>query len=171
MLLAMVLATALAGSSCAPPQTAASERLPVTGWQIGNVAPDFTLADPDGKSISLTDYRGKPVVINFWATWCPSCVAEMPYLQQMYNQQSSKGLTFFAVNIQENPAKVRDFFSKYALSLPVLFDFTGNTSSKYGVSSIPSTFFIDGNGVIIRKVVGAFPNVKAIETELRSIMP
>jgi peroxiredoxin len=171
LLLFVVLAVTAAGLSCAPPGTAASERSPVTGWQIGNVAPDFTLADIDGKSVSLSDYRGKPVLINFWATWCPPCVQETPFLQQIYDQQAGKGLVFLAVNIEENPAKVREFFAKNTLSLPVLFDFTGSTTSKYGVSSIPSTFFVDGSGVIRRKVVGAFPSVKAIETELRSIMP
>jgi cytochrome c biogenesis protein CcmG/thiol:disulfide interchange protein DsbE len=95
----------------------------------------------------------------------------MPYLQQVYSQQSKNGLVFLAVNIQENPAKVSEFFSNNAISLPVLFDFTGGTSGKYGVSSIPSTFFIDGSGVILQKVVGAFPGVRAIETELRRIMP
>jgi peroxiredoxin len=171
LLLFVILTATPAGVSCVPPRTAGSARLPATGWQIGNTAPDFTLADIDGKPISLNDYRGKPVLINFWASWCPSCIEEMPYLQQVYSQQSKNGLVFLAVNIQENPAKVSEFFSNNAISLPVLFDFTGGTSGKYGVSSIPSTFFIDGSGVILQKVVGAFPGVRAIETELRRIMP
>ncbi len=167
--LAIILTTASA-VSCAPPQTSAQTLRP-TGWQIGNVAPEFSLVNSDGKLVSLSDLRGKPVLINFWATWCPSCQLEMPYLQQVYNDWSGKGLALFAIDSGESPAKVREFFAANHLSLPVLFDFTGSTSDKYGVSAIPSTFFIDGSGVIKQKWVGAFPNARAIENQLRTIMP
>ncbi len=165
-----IIGTMTSAVSCAPPQTNA-QTLPPTGWQIGNVAPEFSLVNPDGKLVSLSQLRGKPVLINFWATWCPSCQLEMPYLQQAYNDWSGKGLTLFAIDSGESPAKVKDFFATNHLSLPVLFDFTGSTSDKYGVSAIPSTFFIDGSGVIKQKFVGAFPSAKAIENQLRTIMP
>jgi len=169
LLTALIVAPAGA-ISCASPQTAA-QALPPTGWQIGNLAPEFSLVNPEGKSVSLSDFRGKPVLINFWATWCPSCQLEMPFLQQVYNDRSGKGLVFLAIDTGESPAKVKEFFTSKGLSLPVLFDFTGSTSDKYGVSAIPTTFFIDGNGVIKQKMVGAFPSTRAIEVQLRTIMP
>ena len=171
LLLLAVLVVAPAGAiSCAPPQTAAQTLKP-TGWQIGNLAPDFSLVNPEGKSVSLSDFRGKPVLINFWATWCPSCQLEMPFLQQVYNDRSGTDLVFLAIDTGESPAKVKEFFASKGLSLPVLFDFTGSASDKYGVSAIPTTFFIDGSGVIKQKTVGAFPSTRAIEMQLRTIMP
>ncbi len=171
LLLPAILAIPTAGAiSCAPPQTAA-QTLPPVGWQIGNLAPDFSLIGPDGKLVSLADLRGKPVLVNFWATWCPSCQLEMPFLQQVYDDQSPRGLAFLAIDSGENPAKVKEFFVSKGLSLPVLFDFTGSTSDRYGVSAIPTTFFIDGTGVIKQKMIGAFPSARAVEMQLRTIMP
>jgi peroxiredoxin len=171
LLLPAIVALAAGGAvSCAPPQTAA-QSLPPTGWQIGNLAPDFSLVDPDGKLVALADFRGKPVLINFWATWCPSCQEEMPFLQQVHDTWKSRGLILLAIDSGESPAAVKDFFARKGLSLPVLFDFTGSTSDRYGVSAIPTTFFIDVTGVIRQKWVGAFPNARGIEIQLRSIMP
>jgi thiol-disulfide isomerase/thioredoxin len=171
LLLPAILALAAAGAiSCAPPQTAA-QTLPPTGWQIGNLAPDFSLVNPDSKLVSLSDFRGKPVLVNFWATWCPSCQLEMPFLQQVNDNWSGKGLILLAIDSGESPAKVKEFFASKGLSLPVLFDFTGSTSDRYGVSAIPTTFFIDATGVIKQKMVGAFPSAKGIEMQLRTIMP
>jgi peroxiredoxin len=169
--LSAIAAVAASGAvSCAPPQTGA-QTLPPTGWQIGNLAPDFSLVNPDGKLVSLADFRGQPVLVNFWATWCPSCQLEMPFLQQVNDTWKDKGLIMLAIDSGESPAKVKEFFASKGLSLPVLFDFTGSTSDRYGVSAIPTTFFIDMTGVIRQKMVGAFPNAKSIETQLRSIMP
>ena len=171
LLLPAIVAVAAGGAiSCAPPQTEA-QTLPPTGWQIGNLAPDFSLVDPDGKLVSLADFRGKPVLVNFWATWCPSCQLEMPFLQQVNDNWKDKGLIMLAIDSGESPAKVKEFFTGKGLSLPVLFDFTGSTSDRYGVSAIPTTFFIDATGVIKQKMVGAFPNARGIEIQLRSIMP
>ncbi len=170
LLLALLATVPAAAISCAPPQTAA-QTLPPIGWQIGTLGPEFSLVDPQSKSVSLSDFRGKPVLVNFWATWCPSCQLEMPFLQQVYDDWSKKGLIVLAIDTGESPAKVKDFFSSKALSLPVLFDFTGSTSDKYGVSAIPTTFFIDGTGVIRQKMIGAFPSAKGIEMQLRTIMP
>jgi peroxiredoxin len=166
----VALATLL---SCAPPgaTTARAPADATPGWQVGNLAPGFSLVDINGQSVRLSDFRGKPVLINFWATWCPPCRQEMPYLQQVYDQWSAKGLVLLAINIEESPAKVKTFFAENNLSLPVLFDFTGSVTDSYGVIPIPTTFFIDGDGVIRQRVVGAFPNRQAIEKELKKIMP
>jgi thiol-disulfide isomerase/thioredoxin len=143
----------------------------VVGTGVGNYAPNFNLVDLDGEGVSLTDFAGRPVLINFWASWCPPCRQEMPYLQQIHNEQAVNGLAVLAINIQESPAKVKQFLSENDLSIPVLFDLTGTTSGDYGIVPIPTTFFVDGEGVIRQKVVGAFPNQQAIERELRKIMP
>ena len=170
LLLAALIIMPAGVVSCAPPQTAA-RATQITGWQIGNLAPDFSLVNATGESVSLSDFKGKPVLINFWATWCPSCQEEMPFLQQVYDNWSRKGLILLAIDTGESPAKVKEYFAKESLSLPVLFDFTGSTSDKYGVSAIPTTFFIDGAGVIRQKMVGAYPSARAIEMQLRTIMP
>ncbi|OGO40160.1 MAG: hypothetical protein A2147_11085, partial [Chloroflexi bacterium RBG_16_57_8] len=133
------------GASCAPSTGSSGNR--VIGTGVGNYAPNFNLVDLNGEGVSLADFAGKPVLINFWASWCPPCREEMPYLQQIYDEQSGKGLVVLAINIQESPARVRQFLSENNLSIPVLFDLTGNTSEDYGIVPIPTTFFIDGEGV------------------------
>lgn len=137
----------------------------------GKLAPDFQLRSRDGQSVSLSDFRGKPVLINFWTTWCPPCRAEMPYLQEIYDDWSGRGLVVLTVNVGESPSKVREFMQAYNLSLPMLLDTEGATVQKYTISAIPITFFIDKDGIIQAKIIGAFPSKEAIEKTLVKIMP
>ncbi len=139
--------------------------------QAGKPAPDFQLQNLDGQAISLSDFRGKPVLVNFWATWCPACRDEMPYLQQIYEEWSGKGLVLLAVNIGENPAQVKRFLQTYNLSLPVLLDTEKSVTQKYHITGIPTSFFIDKDGIIRVKIIGAFPNKEAIEKYLTQIIP
>lgn len=139
--------------------------------KVGERAPDFQLQNLEGETISLSDFRGKPVLINFWATWCPPCRVEMPYLQQIYDEWSEKGLVLLAIDLAESPAKIGDFLRTNNLSLPVLLDTDMNVSRRYNVSPIPTTFFVDRNGIIQSKVIGAFPNKEAIEEHLAQMFP
>lgn len=168
VMLVLILTTGLLITGCSSPSTA---RMPVEGIQVGNLAPDFQLSNLEGQSISLSDFRGRPVLINFWATWCPPCRDEMPYIQQIYEEWSAKGLVLLAINIGESPSTVEGFTQSYNLSLPVLLDTNQIVAQKYNITGIPATFFIDKNGIIQRKVVGAFPNKGAIENHLGSIIP
>ena len=139
---------------------------------VGNLAPDFfNLPSLTGETVSLSSLRGQPVVLNFWATWCGPCVNEMPFLEQVYQRWRPKGLVLLAINIRERTSAVKDFMQQQRLSLPVLLDIRGDVADKYNIDAIPTTFFIDGNGIIRDKRIGAFPGTSAIENSLRKIMP
>jgi len=137
---------------------------------VGMPAPNFQLKNLDGQSVSLSDLQGKPVLINFWTTWCSPCVYEMPYLQQVYEEWSDKGLMVLTINIGESSAQVEAFMQSHDLSLPVLLDTKQDAAQAYNIQYIPSTFFIDKDGIIQEKRVGAFPNKIAIEEKLSKII-
>ncbi len=116
--------------------------------QKGKPAPDFALLSLEGKTYRLSDFRGKPVVLNFWATWCPPCKAEMPLLDQRAQELKGRAV-FLAVNFQETREQVQAFVTPYNFQgLLILLDPKGITGRKYFVNALPTTFFIDSNGVI-----------------------
>lgn len=125
---------------------------PIKGFN----APDFTLRTPAGEDVSLASLQGKPVIINFWASWCPPCRAEMPAMESAYQAYQSQGITILAINAanQDNRQEALDFITNNHLSFTVLFDLDGSVSSLYGVRSLPSTFFVDARGVIREVVIG-----------------
>ena len=139
--------------------------------RVGELAPDFQGLTLDGQTISLSDLRGKPVLINFWATWCPPCREEMPYLQQVYEEWLHKRLVVLAVNVGENPSKVEEFIQVNNLTLPVLLDVNGVAAQQYGITAIPATFFVDQSGIVQEKVVGSFQNKEQIMGYLDAIIP
>ena len=133
-------------------------------------APDFHLKSLDGQVVSLNDFRGKPVLINFWASWCGPCREEMPYLQQVYDEWTGKGLVLLTIDIGETPAAIKKFFAENNLSLPVLLDSDKEVGRVYGITGVPETFLIDKNGIIRKKKIGAYENKQAIESDLGLIM-
>jgi thiol-disulfide isomerase/thioredoxin len=144
---------------------------PVEGTTVGNLAPDFQVQDVDGKPVSLSELRGKPAILNFWATWCGPCVHEMPYLQQVCEEWSTKGLMLLAINIDASSSEVSQFLQTHELSLSVLLGAKTDVAAKYNIRYIPTTFFIDKDGIIQAVKVGAFANKETIEAELSKIMP
>lgn len=136
----------------------------------GHLAPDFTLQTLEGESLSLSDLRGKAVVLNFWATWCPPCQGEMPELQAAYDDHASGGLVVLGVNQAEEMATVQAFLDDRGLTFPIVLDSQYEASQRYQVNSLPTTFFIDRNGVIREIVVGQM-NAALLEQQLRSIYP
>ncbi|HMA59711.1 MAG TPA: TlpA disulfide reductase family protein [Halanaerobiales bacterium] len=132
---------------------AASDDVKV-GAQVGMKAPDFTLEDMSGEKISLYDLQGQKVFLNFWASWCPPCKAEMPAIQKLYkNNENIKVLT---VNIQEGKDKVFDYLMKNNFSFTTLLDKSGTVaSSKYLVRGIPTTFILDKDSIIQARHSGA----------------
>jgi len=164
--LALILSAGLAITGCS------SNSAPSTqGTGVGNLAPDFQLDNLEGESVSLSDFRGKPVMLNFWATWCRPCVSEMPDIQSVYEEQSAEGLVLLPVNMGGTSSQVKEFLQSHNLSLPVLLDTTQAIAQKYNIRYIPTTFFIDKDGIIQVVKVGAFPNKEAIESDLNKIMP
>ncbi len=121
----------------------------------GTVAPAFTLPDLDGKEMSLSDFRGKVVFLNFWATWCKPCEDEMPSMQKLYEDQEGKAFEIVAVSLDsEGPDVVREFVEEYGLTFVVLHDRRGRVKETYKTTGVPETFIIDQNGVIAEKVWG-----------------
>jgi peroxiredoxin len=117
----------------------------------GKEAVDFTLKDPDGKEITLSDYKGKKVLLNFWATWCNPCKKEMPDMEKIH--QSHPDVVVLAVNI-DSDQDIKGFMSDLKLTFRTGLDVDGEVNKKYKVVSIPTSFFINEEGVINKKVVG-----------------
>ena len=163
VILPIILTLGLLVTGCSSPSEPSDAR-------IGGRAPDFELNSLDGQTISLSDFRGKPVLLNFWASWCGPCVFEMPFLQEIYDEWSGKGLILLAVNIGESSSKVKEFLQKHNLSLPVLLDTKKVAAQKYNIAGIPTTFFIDKDGIIREIFLGAFPNKEIIEKKLSKII-
>ncbi|MCE5287041.1 MAG: TlpA family protein disulfide reductase [Pelosinus sp.] len=128
------------------------------GVQIGNLAPDFTLRTLDGQMVNLSDFRGKKVILNFWATWCPPCKAEVPEFEKFYQEQQSDNIEIIAVDItdqEKSKEDVADFIKAYGITYPVVLDEKGTAASTYRISAIPTTYILDAQGIIRQKVTGA----------------
>lgn len=122
--------------------------------ELNGVAPDFVLYDLDGRVVQLSDFRGeKPVFINFWATWCPPCVREMPEMQKLYAARGEE-FELLAINFMEHRPQVVPWVEDFELEFPVLMDVTGAVSARYGVWSYPTSIFIDKDGVVRGRFVG-----------------
>ncbi|WAA10792.1 redoxin domain-containing protein [Fervidibacillus albus] len=124
---------------------------------VGYVAPDFELPTLDGQFVRLSDYRGKKVIVNFWASWCPPCQSEMPHIQAFYEQQDKGEIEILAVNLtnkDDGIHEVQSFVSDYGLTFPIPLDEDGNVGKIYPSVSIPTSYFIDSNGIIRGKIVG-----------------
>ena len=123
----------------------------------GKAAPNFKLEGMDGKSVSVEDLKGKPVVLDFWATWCPPCRASLPHLDELYKKEKGNGLVVYAVNLQEEKGDVADFVKETHLSVPILLDSAGKAAAQYGATSIPETVVIDRDGKVVKVFIGFDP--------------
>lgn len=127
----------------------------VEGLDKGQMAPDFELTTLEGETVKLSDFRGKRVMLNFWATWCPPCRAEMPDMQRFHED---KDVVILAVNLREtetNTEKVQDFLDERDLTFQVLLDDKTTVANLYQIQPIPSSFMIDSEGRIQNKAFGA----------------
>jgi peroxiredoxin len=120
----------------------------------GQKAPEFTLKDLAGNQVSLSSFRGKTVLLNFWATWCPPCKDELPTIEKLHQSTKQRGLVVLAVSVDTSAAKVKDFVKEHPVSYSVLHDATLTVSRSYKVFSLPMTFIIDKRGVIVEKHFG-----------------
>ena len=121
-------------------------------------APDFTVYDAAGNEVKLSDYFGKPIVVNFWASWCGPCKMEMPDFQEKYQALGGE-VTFLMVNMTDGDRETveiaSDFITEAGYTFPVLFDTASSAAMAYGVYSLPSTYFIDANGYAVARATGA----------------
>jgi peroxiredoxin len=122
------------------------------GTGVGNIAPDFTLLNLEGEEISLSDFRGKHVYLNFWATWCSFCDMEMPDLQRVYDENDD--MVVLGVNVMEKLDEVKPYVEENGLTFPVVLDEEGMMGSLYLVRGMPTTYFIDKEGVILGSIPG-----------------
>ena len=123
----------------------------------GDIAPEFVLQSIGGATRKLSNYRGKVVLVNLWATWCPPCVAELPILDRIAAQYRDQGLVVLGVAGDDNPQAVRDFLAKSPVKFEVLFDPDGAIGTQYGITGYPETFFVDRQGRLRDKIIGPLP--------------
>ncbi len=136
----------------------------------GQPAPNFAFRYPDGSSYSLADFKGQPVIVNFWATWCPPCRREMPGLVKAYETYKDDGLMIIEVDVAEPPEAVAKFVDEYGMTMPVVLDQRQEVTRLYRTDSFPTSFFIDENGVIQARWVGYLPE-EELAANLAKIMP
>jgi len=143
-----------------------------TAAQTGFLAPDFTLTTLEGEIFNLSAQRGKPVVLNLWASWCPPCRAEMAALQQVYQEFQPEGLVVAAVNAsnQDSVSDAAAFVSRNGLTFPVPLDSSGSVSRLYNLYSLPTTYFIDSSGVIQNIVIGGPMPLSLIRIEATRLL-
>ena len=132
------------------------ENRQIEAVQTGFVAPDFTLKTPAGAEFTLASLRGRVVLVNFWASWCPPCKAEMPALQKVYQAYKDEGFVILAVDStsQDSIENVQKFVNENNINFPILLDQSGEVSNLYRIQSLPTSFFIGTDGVIREIVIG-----------------
>ena len=138
----------------------------------GKLAPDFQLESLDGQSVSLSSLQGKPLVLNFWATWCGPCRMEMPFVQGVYvdSKWSDLEVVILAVNVGESSSTAQSFMEANKLTFTVLLDTTNEVAMAYNISAIPTTYFVDRNGIIKNIKIGAFRNKAEIDRILTELI-
>ncbi len=135
-----------------PPKT--EQDFPNPILKTGAVAPDLEITDVDGKTHKLSEYRGKVVLINFWATWCPPCIAEIPSLESAYAKLRDQGLEVLAINLDENPKSVYKLLQEQKLSFKIFLDPQGKAAQAYLVYGLPYTVVLDRDGKVQYKGFG-----------------
>lgn len=136
----------------------------------GFAAPNFSLPSLAGETFTLADLKGKVVLVNFWATWCPPCRAEMPAIDAAYRANKDAGFVVLAVDQMENPDIVNLFRAKYNLSFPLLLDSDGAINRQYLVSALPTSFFVDRKGVIRDMMIGGSMSREFIEGKIKTLL-
>ena len=152
-------------------ESALFDRVGVTRLDRDLDAMDFTVDSLSGKNRSLSDFKGKVVFLNFWATWCGPCKAEVKDIDTLYKTLKDEDFTVMALDIQENRKKVRKFMRRFDIDFPVYLDADGSIAGQYSVKGIPTTYIIDPDGKVIGYAVGPRPwgNSDSIQL-MRSLM-
>jgi len=177
---ALLLAAALLMAGCASPTPVP---MPVLGPEVsvptkpavsdipevGAIAPEFTLLDLSGVEVQLSDYRGKVLLLNFWATWCPPCQQEIPMFIEVYEELKDEDFVILAVSIGEGKEKVSGFVSEKGMTFPVLLDSSKDVARRYLVRAIPTSVVVDRDGVVQRIVIGMM-HESQLRAELKDLL-
>jgi thiol-disulfide isomerase/thioredoxin len=126
--------------------------------KTGDLAPEFVLESASGAVRKLSNYRGKVVLVNLWATWCPPCIAEFPMLEALAKDYADKGLVILAVAGDEDTRDVHEFLRRSPAQFEVLLDPDGAIGTRYGITGYPETFFVDRQGRLRDKIIGPLPH-------------
>lgn len=158
------------GARGAPAQSAGTPQVLSAGPIVGKAAPDFSLQDLDGKTVSPTDAKGRPLLINFWATWCGPCRLEMPAIESRFQANRDKGLLVYAIDYDEPKAEVEAYVKSLGLTFTVLLDPGGKVNDLYRIQGYPTSFFVapDGNIKVIH--IGAMTEAQ-LDENLGKILP
>ncbi len=138
--------------------------------RVGFLAPDFTLDRSDGKTVTLSDLQGQAVVLNFWATWCAPCRAEMPALERVYQAQRDDGLVILGVNQMEPKERVERFLAETGVTFPIALDPDAEVGRIYRVHAMPTTYFIDRQGVIRDVIIGGPLSEALLHSKISALM-
>ena len=144
-LIILACCVSLLVSACGPPRDVAT---------VGKPAPDFTLMDREGKTWTLSELKGQVVFVNFWATWCPPCVKEMPSMQRLYDTLPADKFKMLAVLNSDKPINADFFAAKHKITFPILNDQDNKIGPKYGLTGVPETYIVDKQGVVREKFIG-----------------
>ena len=136
---------------------------------VGAPAPDFSLADLDGNPIHLAELRGRPVVLNFWASWCGPCVEEFPLLREASERHAADGLAVIGIVYEDRSEAARDFMARNGATWPAAMDPGGRVAAAYGILGPPETFFIGRDGTIVARQFGQF-SASSLEEKLAAII-
>lgn len=168
ILLAVIISVILIAVGCSTGDDGDSGGLPAPGRK----APDFQLETVDGETVSLESLRGRPVLINFWATWCGPCRIEIPVLQQLHEtpEWRARGLAIIAINSGEPPERVDAFVEAFNMSFTVLIDPGQRTGISYNAALLPTTYFVDKDGIIRDIKVGAIFSLADLEPRLKLLV-
>ncbi|WP_179885022.1 peroxiredoxin [Bacillus sp. AFS015802] len=135
------------------------------GPNVGDRAIDFKLETLNGDSITLSDLKGKKVILNFWATWCPPCKEEMPVIQEFY-EKYGKDVEVLAINIDPQ-YNVKEYQKAMGLTFPILLDRQDKINNAYDILTVPTTYIINEQGIIIHKQIGAITNINSLSSMLK----
>lgn len=137
----------------------------------GFLAPDFTLETPEGATLSLSDYQGRPVLVFLWASWCSVCKATMPGLQAVYEDFSDLGFEILAVNMttQDTPSSAISYFQSQGYTFPMLLDSDGTVARSYQMHALPTSILIDQKGMVIEVTVGSGMNGSVLRARLNQL--
>jgi peroxiredoxin len=158
-MMGLVAAACLYSAVLVPWAWSMGSRVPV----VGMPAEDFRLVDLDGQAQSLSQYRGKIVLVNFWATWCKPCTTEMPAMQASFDKLRDKGFVVLAINELEDDVKVREHIKQYGHTFPVLMDRNNKVANQFGVFGLPVSVFVDEKGVVQEYIKGGLLTEQKIQ--------